>query len=129
MTNSVLLLIFSLTDGTLRSPQPSRLCGFAQLRPTHSVRPAQLNRGPRISRASTHLASRALIAQPAHFAWTRALCVGSHTLQPAHLAAHAMLFFPCNPFNLRSTIQANHAQYCLKTMPFFNLRSESEPPP
>ena len=113
-----------------------------QLRPAHSVRPAQLNRGPRISRASAHLASPVPITQPAHFAWARALCVGPRTLRgPAHFAwtrtfcnprawrpMHWYLF-PCNFQPIQFANQENHAQYYLKPIPFFKPRAESEPPP
>ena len=113
-----------------------------QLRPAHSVRPAQLNRGPRISRASAHLASPALITQPARFAWVRALCVGPRILRgPAHFAwARALCKprawrpmhwypFSCNFQPIQFAIQANHSQYYIKPIPFFNPRAESQPPP
>ena len=95
-----------------------------QLWPTHSVRPTQLNRGPRISRAAPHLASHALIVQSAHFEWACALWVGSRTWR-------LMLSypFPCNYQHIQFAIQANHTQYYLKSIPFFNLRWESEPLP
>ena len=60
-------------------------------------------------RASAHSASRALIAQPAHFAWTRALCVDPRTLRVFAHFADRVLDGPCidilfnaifNPFNL-----------------------------
>ena len=113
-----------------------------QLRPAHSVRPAQLNRGPRISRTSAHLASPALITQPAHFAWARALCVCLRTLRgPARFAWDRVLCnprawwpihwypFACNFQPIQLAIHANHAQYYIKPIPFFNPRMESEPPP
>ena len=62
-------------------------------RPTHFARVRALG-APR-----THNAARALCVGPrilrgsAHFAWARASCVGSPTLQPAHLAAHALISF------------------------------------
>ena len=63
-------------------------------RPTHFARVPALG-GPR-----THNAARALCVGPrtkrgsAHFAWACAFCVGSRTLQPARLAAHALISFP-----------------------------------
>ena len=101
-----------------------------QLRPAHSVRPAQLNRGPRISRRSAHLPSPALITQSAHFAWAHALCVGPRTLRGPALFAWARALcnprawrpthwypFPCNCQPIQFPIQANHALYYLKPIP------------
>ena len=101
-----------------------------QLRPAHSVRPAQLNRGPRISRASAHLASRALIAQPAHFAWVcAARARGGHALISSSMqfSTHSI----CHPSKSRpmsskaNTIfltqgqnRANHATNLSKQQPY-----------
>ena len=63
-------------------------------RPTHFARVRALGAPPR-----THNAARALCVGPrtfrgsAHFAWARAFCVGSHTLQPARLTTHALISF------------------------------------
>ena len=71
-----------------------------QLPPAHLVRPAQLNHPPRISRASPHLASRALcmgprtLHGPANFVRARSLCVGLRTLQPVQFVAHALTSWP-----------------------------------
>ena len=110
-----------------------------QLWPAHSVRPAQFNRGPRISRASAHLASPALITKPVHFARARALCVGAPIMRgPAHFAWARELCnpcawrpmhwypFPCNFQPIQFAIQANHAQYYLKPIPqTWNIYQES----
>ena len=111
-------------------------------RPTHFVRVRALG-VPR-----THNAARALCLDPctlrgsAHFAWACALCVGLRTLRgPAHFAWDRALCnprawrpmhwypFPCNFQPIPFAILANHAQYNLKPIPFFNPRAESEPPP
>ena len=98
-------------------------------RPTHFARFRALGVPP------THNAARALYVGPrilrgsAHFAWARALCVGSRTLQPARLAAHALLSFSiqflthsiCYPNKLRPILS--------KANTIFNPRAESQPPP
>ena len=70
-------------------------------RPTHFARVRALG-VPR-----THNAARALCVGPctlrgsAHFAWARAFCVGSRTLQPARLVAHTLISF-CMQFSTHS---------------------------
>ena len=92
-------------------------------RPTHFARVRALG-VPR-----THIAARALCAGPrimrgpAHFAWARELC-NPRACRPMHWYP-----FPCNFQPIQFAIQANHAQYYLKPIPFFNPRAESESPP
>ena len=64
-------------------------------RPSHFARVRALGAPP----PRTHNTARALCVGPCtlrgsvHFAWARAFCVGSRTLQPARLAAHALISF------------------------------------
>ena len=84
----------------------------------------------------THNAARALGVGPrtlcgsAHFAWARALCVGSHTLQPACLAAHALISFSMQ-FSTHSICYPSKPRPILSKANtiFFYPRAESEPPP
>ena len=85
-----------------------RCLGSAAHSPRHTIAARALSaaratepRPTHFARHRAHLASRALIAQSADFAWVRTLCLGSRTLQPAHLAAHALISFPMQ-FSTRS---------------------------
>ena len=98
-----------------------------QLRPAHSVRPAQLNRGPRNSRASAHLASPAVITQRARFAWARALCVGPHILRGlARLAAHALISFSMQFLTHSICYPSKSLPILSKANTIFNPRAESD---
>ena len=83
--------------GPLNSPRncgPRTQCGPRNWTTAHTFRAR-----PRTWRPRTHNAARALCAGPrtlrgsAHCAWARAFCVGSRPLQPARLAAHALISF------------------------------------
>ena len=125
-----------------------RCVGSAAHSPLHAIAARALSAARAIEPRSTHFArvralgAPALITQPAHFAWARALCVGPRTLRgPAHFAWDRALCnprtwwpmhwyrFACNFQPIRFAIQANHAQYYIKPIPFFNPRTESKPPP
>ena len=82
-------------------------------------------------------AARAIEPRPTHFTLgvprthsaARALCVGPRTLQPAHLAAHALISFSMQ-FSTHSNCDPSKSWPILsKVNTIFNPISESEPPP
>ena len=125
-----------------------RCVGSAAHSPLHAIAARALSAARAIEPRPTHFACiralgvPALITKPAHFARARALCVGPRIMRgPAHYAWARELCnprawrpmhwypFPCNFQPIQFAIQANHAQYYLKPIPFFNQRAESESPP
>ena len=110
-----------------------RCLGSAAHSPRHTIAARALSaaratepRPTHFARHRAHLASRALIAQSADFAWVRTLYLGSRTLQPAHLAAHALISFPMQ-FSTRSICDPSKPRLILSNSnTIFNPRSESE---
>ena len=119
-----------------------RCVGSAAHSSLHAIAARAISAARAIEPQPTHFACvRALVAPRTHDA-ARALCVGPRTLHgPPHFAwAHTLCNprawrpmhsypFPCNFQPIQFAIPANHAQYYLKPIPFFNPRAESEPPP
>ena len=101
-------------------------------RPTHFARVRALGVPALITKPAHFARARALCVCPrgsAHYAWARAFCVGSRTLQPARLAAHALISFSMQ-FSTHAICYASKSRPILSNAnTIFNPRAESESPP